>query len=61
MASIAKRVRESGEAWFGPTSWQGQDAIRLSFSSWLTTTADVDRTITAVEAVLERMELRRPA
>jgi glutamate/tyrosine decarboxylase-like PLP-dependent enzyme len=36
-------AEKSGEVWFGPTSWQGRPAFRLSISSWRTTGADIDR------------------
>jgi glutamate/tyrosine decarboxylase-like PLP-dependent enzyme len=43
------RLREaacaSGATWFGPTTWQGRRAFRLSVSSWRTTEADIDATV----------------
>lgn len=47
---LAAHVQTGGEAWFGPTHWNGRDAIRLSVSSWATTEADIDRTFRAVAA-----------
>jgi glutamate/tyrosine decarboxylase-like PLP-dependent enzyme len=46
---IAAHVSDSGEAWFSTTEWQGRSAIRLSISNWSTTTADIDRTLSAIE------------
>lgn len=48
MAALAIRVQQSGEAWFGPTTWQGREGFRISVSSWATTQADVQRTLAAI-------------
>lgn len=45
---IRQAVADSGEVWFGPSSWQGRAAFRLSLSSWRTTDADVDRLADAI-------------
>ncbi len=47
---LAAQVQSSGEAWFGPTNWQGREAIRFSVSSWSTTNEDIERTLRAVAA-----------
>ena len=57
MAALSEHVINSGDAWFGPTQWQGKQALRLSFSSWLTTTADVERTIAAIVDAMECLEI----
>lgn len=49
MADLAIAVQNSGEAWFGPTTWQGRSAIRLSVSSWITSDEDVQRTLSAIQ------------
>ncbi|MEM9797454.1 MAG: aminotransferase class V-fold PLP-dependent enzyme [Pseudomonadota bacterium] len=49
-AEIAAAVQASGEAWFGPASWQGQDGFRISVSNWATTERDVERLLLAVKA-----------
>lgn len=41
--SIREAAQASGEAWFGPTIWQGRPAFRLSVSSWRTQDADIQR------------------
>jgi glutamate/tyrosine decarboxylase-like PLP-dependent enzyme len=48
MPEIARQVQASGEAWFGPTTWRGRQAIRLSVSSWVTSETDVHRTLDAI-------------
>lgn len=50
MAALASAVQASGEAWFGPTTWAGQEGFRISVSSWATTHADVDRALAAIAA-----------
>ncbi|MCB1465795.1 MAG: aspartate aminotransferase family protein [Rhizobiaceae bacterium] len=45
---IAQHVQTSGEAWFGPTTWQGREAIRFSIASWATTDTDIQRVLRAV-------------
>jgi len=47
LATIA-RVQEDGTCWCGPTEWQGQTAMRISVSSWATSTEDVDRSLAAM-------------
>jgi glutamate/tyrosine decarboxylase-like PLP-dependent enzyme len=49
---VAERVRDSGEAWFGPVTWQGRRCMRVSVSSWRTTDEDVDRAVAAVGRTL---------
>ncbi len=45
-------VQASGEAWMGGTTWDGRPAIRISISSWRTTSRDVERTVAAFESAL---------
>ena len=40
-------VQAGGEAWMSGTTSEDRAAIRLSVSSWRTTTEDVDRTVAA--------------
>jgi glutamate/tyrosine decarboxylase-like PLP-dependent enzyme len=54
-ARLREEVERSGEAWFGPTHWQGRPAVRLSVSSWATTDADIERTLNAIAAALEKV------
>ncbi len=35
----------TGRIWFGPTTWQGRPAFRISVSSWRTTDEDIDAAI----------------
>lgn len=48
------RINATGEAYFGGVTWRGQRAMRISVSNWRTTAQDVERTVDAVRAVLQR-------
>ncbi len=43
-------IQRDGTCWLGGTQWQGRDVIRISFSNWSTTDADVDRSAAAIAA-----------
>src|SRR5581483_896023 len=43
--AVREAVEASGEAWFGPTVWQGRPAFRISVSSWRTDDADIERLV----------------
>ncbi len=45
---VIAAVQSNGSCWCGPTEWQGHTAMRISVSSWATTEADVDRSLTTV-------------
>lgn len=47
-ARIVENVQASGEAWFGPATWQGKQGFRISVSNWSTSDEDVDRLIAAI-------------
>jgi glutamate/tyrosine decarboxylase-like PLP-dependent enzyme len=42
------RLQADGVCWCGSTEWQGHTAMRISVSSWATTTDDVDRSLAAM-------------
>ncbi len=51
---ILKHVQASGICWMSGTTWEGLPAIRLSVCSWVTTEADIDRSVQAfAQALLE--------
>ena len=52
---IIAEVQAEGTCWAGPTTWQGQRAIRLSVSNWSTAEADIDR---SAAAILEAVHLQ---
>jgi glutamate/tyrosine decarboxylase-like PLP-dependent enzyme len=45
---VIQRVQDEGTCWCGGTQWQGRAAMRISVSSWVTTTADVDASLAAI-------------
>ncbi|MBA3667830.1 MAG: aspartate aminotransferase family protein [Sphingomonas sp.] len=50
--AIREAAQALGEAWFGPTVWQGRPAFRLSVSSWRTRDEDIE----ALAAMLCRLK-----
>ncbi len=38
---IIKKIQEEGTSWFGGSTWHGRTAMRISVSSWKTTSEDV--------------------
>jgi glutamate/tyrosine decarboxylase-like PLP-dependent enzyme len=61
---IAQAAQESGECWFGQTTWRGQSAIRLSVAGWSTSEHDIQRTLASIEQatkdVLSTLSASRP-
>lgn len=49
---VMAAINATGEAFFTGTSWRGMRCMRVSVSSWRTTTEDVDRAVAAAERVL---------
>jgi glutamate/tyrosine decarboxylase-like PLP-dependent enzyme len=45
---IIRRIQQDGTCWCGGTVWQGKTAMRISVSSWVTTVADVERSLAAI-------------
>jgi len=45
-------INATGEAFFTGTTWRGMRCMRVSVSSWRTTSEDVDRAVAAAERVL---------
>ena len=45
-------IQRDGTCWLGGTEWQGRAALRLSFSNWATSDADVDRSAAAIAATV---------
>ncbi len=46
--AVIQAVQDDGTCWCGGTVWRGRAAMRISVSSWLTTEADVDRSVAAM-------------
>src|SRR5438046_4187353 len=48
---VIERVQQDGTCWCGITQWQGRTAMRISVSSWATTSEDVERAIAAIHRI----------
>ena len=49
---VINRINESGEAWFGPTVWNGMRVMRISVTNFRTTAEDIDRAVAAIKAAM---------
>ena len=47
---VIECIQRGGICWCGPTMWYGRRAMRISVSSWATTDADVEYSLTAILA-----------
>lgn len=45
---IIKKIQDDGTCWCGGTVWKGKTAMRISVSSWLTTTEDIEKSSEAI-------------
>ena len=50
--AAVEAVQRDGTCWLGGTEWAGQAVMRISFSNWSTTDADVDRAAAAIARVV---------
>jgi len=57
LAELVDRVCATGELWMGATHWQGRDAFRMSFSSWVTRDHDVERATDTIVDVARSMKI----
>ena len=46
--AVIAAVQADGTCWCGPTTWQGNRAMRISVSGWSTSEDDVDRSVAAI-------------
>jgi len=46
--SVIETVQNDGTCWLSGTTWHGMSAMRISISSWATTSDDVERSIQAI-------------
>jgi glutamate/tyrosine decarboxylase-like PLP-dependent enzyme len=49
---VIAQILNTGEAFFGGTTWRGRRAMRVSVCNWRTSDDDVDRVVKAVEKVI---------
>jgi glutamate/tyrosine decarboxylase-like PLP-dependent enzyme len=45
---VIRRIQDEGTCWCSGTVWKGKTAMRISVSSWATTSEDVDRSLAAI-------------
>jgi len=45
---VIRRIQQDGTCWCGGTVWKGKTAMRISVSSWATTSADVEKSLAAM-------------
>ncbi len=58
--AVVQAVQSDGTCWLGGTTWHGMGAVRISVSSWATTSEDVERSLEAIlRAVADARPLRR--
>jgi hypothetical protein len=46
--TVIERIQQDGTCWCGPTEWQHHTAMRISVSSWATTSEDVETSLAAM-------------
>jgi glutamate/tyrosine decarboxylase-like PLP-dependent enzyme len=51
--AVIARVQREGTCWLGGTTWHGMAAMRISFSHWATSEADVERSAQAILACID--------
>jgi hypothetical protein len=56
---VIRRIQEDGTCWCGTTEWQGKTAMRISVSSWITTEADVERSLEAMVRIAREVMTAR--
>jgi glutamate/tyrosine decarboxylase-like PLP-dependent enzyme len=47
---VIRRIQREGTCWCGGTVWQRKTAMRISISSWMTSSEDVERSVQAIVA-----------
>jgi len=53
---VIRRIQREGTCWCGGTVWQGHTAMRISVSSWMTTSEDVERSVRAIIAAARAVQ-----
>jgi glutamate/tyrosine decarboxylase-like PLP-dependent enzyme len=51
---VIEQVQQDGSCWCGVTEWQGRTAMRISVSSWATTSEDVEAAIAAIHRIAQQ-------
>lgn len=45
---VIEAIQRDGTCWCGATQWQGRSAMRISISSWATSTSDVEQSLQSI-------------
>jgi len=53
--AIIDAIQREGTCWCGATVWQGRTAMRISVSSWATTDEDVEKSLSAMIPIAQRL------
>ena len=56
--AVIAAIQREGTCWCGPTTWQGNRAMRLSVSCWNTTEDDIDRSVAAIRSCVSAVQVR---
>lgn len=51
---VISTLQKSGTCWCGGTTWRNRQAMRISFSSWATSQADLEQTLEAILQARQR-------
>jgi glutamate/tyrosine decarboxylase-like PLP-dependent enzyme len=57
--SVIEAVQRDGTCWLSGTTWHGMAAMRISVSSWATTSDDVERSLKSIERAAAEVRLSR--
>lgn len=57
---VIEGVQREGTCWAGATNWRGRVAMRISVSSWATTTEDVQSSVDAIVRVARQIQNGKP-
>ena len=52
---VMRRIQDEGTCWCSGTVWHGKTAMRISVSSWATTSDDVDRSLAAIVRIARQV------
>ena len=55
-SEVIRRVQRDGTCWCGGTRWGGRTAMRISVSSWVTTSDDIERSLAAILGVVRSVD-----
>jgi L-lactate utilization protein LutC len=58
---LVRAVQQDGTCWCGPTVWQDRPAMRISISSWATTSDDITKSAEAIIAAAQQLAGSGPA